>query len=186
LNGSQKLFLIFFCILFPAGCSHVISKDLRQQIDPAITVKQVFNNPDAYKGKTILWGGEIIQTMNQKDGTTLIEVFQTPLGWRGEPKDTKKSVISEGRFLILIPAYVDSYLYRKGRKITVAGEVQGVMTKTLDEMNYRFPVILNKQIHLWDEYSEHNSTSYHYYYDPWWDYPVYVVPHVHHHDRDKK
>jgi outer membrane lipoprotein len=184
MNGPQKFLLIIFVILFLTGCSHVISKDLRQQIDPAITVKQVFDNPDAYKGKMILWGGEIIQTMNQKDGSTLIEVFQTPLGWREEPKETKASVTSEGRFLIQFPTYVDSYLYRRGRKITVAGEVQGAMTKTLDEMNYRFPVIVSKQIHLWDEYSNPTPTSSYYYYDPLWDYPVVVVPRRHHRDQD--
>ena len=184
MNGFQRFFLILFCIPFFTGCFNVISKDLRQQIDPAITVKQVFDNPDAFKGKMILWGGEIIQTMNQKDGTTLIEVFQTPLGWRGEPKDTKESVLSEGRFLILIPTYVDSYLYRKGRKITVSGEIQGEMTKTLDEMSYRYPVISCKQMYLWEEYRSEHPTSSSYYYDPWWNYPYYVAPHVHHHHKD--
>ncbi|HUT83435.1 MAG TPA: Slp family lipoprotein [Thermodesulfobacteriota bacterium] len=184
MNGFQKFFLILFFIPFFTGCFNVISKDLRQQIDPAITVKQVFDNPDAFKGKMILWGGEIIQTMNQKDGTTLIEVFQTPLGWRGEPKDTKESVLSEGRFLILIPTYVDSYLYRKGRKITVSGEIQGEMTKTLDEMNYRYPVVMSKQTYLWEEYQKDYPSRHYYYYEPWWNYPYYVVPHVHHHHKD--
>jgi len=175
------LFLIFS---FISGCGHVISENLRKQIDPAITFKQVFENPSAYTGKMVLWGGEIIQAINQKDGTTLIEVFQTPLRWRGEPKDTEESIPFEGRFLIRIAKYIDPYLYRRGRKITVAGEIQGEITKLLDEMSYRYPVILSRQIYLWEEYHYQYPTHY-YYYDPWWDYRYFLVPRVpHHHDKD--
>lgn len=183
-----QLFCLLFLPILISGCGHVISKDLRGQIDPALTFRKVFEDPNAYKGKTVLWGGEIIQTMNQKDGTTSIEVFQTPLGWRGEPKDSKESVISEGRFLIHVDRYIDPYLYRRGRKITVAGEIQGEMTKTLDEMSYRYPVVMSKQIYLWEEYRKDYPSQY-YYYDPWWDYPYpyyYVVPRVRHrHDHDR-
>jgi outer membrane lipoprotein len=176
------LSLLFACFL--GGCAHVISKDLREQVDPTITFGQVFANPTAYKGKLVLWGGEIIQTMSQKDGTTTIEVFQTPLGWGEEPRGTKGSVVSEGRFLVHSQKHLDPYLYRTGRKITVVGEVQGEETKTLDEMSYRYPVISCKQMYLWEEYSSEHPTHSSYYYDPWWNYPYYVAPHVHHHHKD--
>lgn len=164
-------FLIFPLILLISGCAHVISKDLRVKADPSLTFGQILQNANAYRGKTVLWGGEIIQTINQKDGTTLIEVFQRPLGWRGEPKET---VASEGRFLILIEKYLDPYLFRKGRKITVAGEIQGEKIKPIGEMDYRYPLVLSKQIYLWEEYDYYPVPYYHpYYYDPWWDYPFY-------------
>ena len=88
-------------------------------------------NPNFYKGKSVVWGGEIIETENQKDGTTQIEVFQKPLGWGEEPKDT---VDSEGRFLVIADKYVDPYLYQTGRKITVAGEIRGEEIKPLGKM----------------------------------------------------
>jgi len=164
-------FLIFPLILLISGCAHVISKDLRVKADPSLTFGQILQNANAYRGKTVLWGGEIIQTINQKDGTTLIEVFQRPLGWRGEPKET---VASEGRFLILIEKYLDPYLFRKGRKITVAGEIQGEKIKPIGEMDYRYPLVLSKQIYLWEEYDYYPVPYYHpYYYDPWWDYPFW-------------
>jgi len=76
-------FLLFSLILMISGCAHVISKHLRDEVDPSLTFRQVHQNPNAYRGKFVMWGGEIIETVNQKDGTTLIEVFQRPLGRRG-------------------------------------------------------------------------------------------------------
>jgi outer membrane lipoprotein len=152
-------------ILLFAGCAHVISKDLRAKADPSLTFKQVLRNPEAYKNRTVIWGGEIVRTLNQKDGTTLVEVFQKPLGWRGEPKD---GGLSDGRFLILVEKYLDPYLFRRGRKITAAGEILGEKIRPLGEMDYRYPLLLGKEIHLWAEYYYYPGP---YYYDPWWGFP---------------
>ena len=100
------------------------------------------------------------ETTNQKDGTTLIEVFQRPLGWREEPKET---LASEGRFLVLAEKYLDPYVFRRGKKITVAGEIQGEKIKPLGEMDYRYPIHLEQTDHLWEDY----------YYSP---YPYYYYP----------
>jgi outer membrane lipoprotein len=178
-----KLFPLFFLVLFISGCAHVISKDLRSHSDLSLTLSQVNQNPNAYKGKSVVWGGEIIETVNQKDGTTQIEVFQRPLGWRGEPKET---LASEGRFLILADKYLDPYIFRRGRKITVAGEIQEEKIKPLGEMDYRYPLLLSKQIHLWEEYYYPVYYYPYYYYDPWWGYPYgwwgfgYYYRHHHH------
>ncbi len=166
-NRFQWFLLLFFAI-FLTGCAHVISKDLRLSADPSLTFGQVHQNSNAYKGKMVVWGGEIVETVNQKDGATQIEVIQSPLDWRGEPKGTH---LSAGRFLVLVNEYLDPYVYRKGRKITVAGEILGEKTKPLGEMEYRYPVLSSKQIYLWPEYY-HYPYSY-YYYDPWWYYPYY-------------
>ena len=176
--------VIFFLVLLISGCAHVITKDLRAKADLSLTFAQVQQNPNLYKGKSVVWGGEIIETVNQKDGTTQIEVFQRPLGWRGEPKET---LASEGRFLILADKYLDPYIFRRGRKITVAGEIQGEKIKPLGEMDYRYPLLLSKQIHLWEGYYYPVYYYPYYYYDPWWGYPYgwrgfgYYYHHHHHH-----
>lgn len=164
-------FLILVLLISLPGCAHVISKDLRTKAYPPLFLSQVLHDPETFKGRWVVWGGEIIETINQKDGTTQIEVFQKPLGWRGEPKETS---FSEGRFLTLIDEYLDPYLFRRGRKITVAGEITGEKIKPLGEMNYRYPVVSSKQIFLW-------PPSYYYYSvypyiidDPWWwGYPYW-------------
>ncbi len=164
-NRLPILFLLFPLLLI-MGCAHVISKDLRIKSDPSVTFNQVSQDPNQYKGKWVVWGGEIIETINQKDGTTQIEVFQKPLGWRGEPYETSAS---EGRFLVLADKYLDSYLFRRGKKITVAGEILGEKVKPIGERDYRYSLLSGKQIYLWPEYHAYPL----YYYDPWWDYPYY-------------
>ena len=81
-SGASFLVVgLLLLILFP-GCGP-ISKELRAQTDRTLSFQQVFQNPEAYKGKIAIWGGEIIETTNQKDGTTLIVVLQRPLDWTG-------------------------------------------------------------------------------------------------------
>ena len=149
----MKKFHAYFILsffIFVAGCAHVISKDLRGQADPFLTFGEVFKNPNTYKGKMVIWGGEIIQTLPQKDGTTLIEVLQWPLGWRGQPK-TK--VAFQGKFLVLVKESLDPVLYDRRKRVTVAGEIlgeiQGDKIEHLTEKAYRYPLLLEKQIHAW-------------------------------------
>jgi outer membrane lipoprotein len=147
----------------------VISKNLKEQADPALTFGDVIRNPEAFKGRTVVWGGEIIETTNEKDGDTVLEVFQRPLSWRDEPQET---AASEGRFLVRVEKYLDPYVYRKGRKVTIAGEILGEETRSIGKMDYRYPLVLSKEIYLWPYY----YYPYYYYpysYDP---YPSYYGP----------
>jgi outer membrane lipoprotein len=181
-----RSFLLLFVIVLLSGCAHVISKDLRVKADPYLTLRDVSKNPNAYQGKTVIWGGEIIKTTNQKDGSTLIEIFQLPLSRRGEPNEMYPS---EGRFLVLAEKYLDPYLFKQGRKVTVAGDILGEEIRPLGEMDYRYPLLSGKQIYLWREYYYYNSPYYYryYYYDPWWSYPYWwgfgfgANYHFHHH-----
>jgi len=170
MNNRLHILFLLCPLLVMIGCAHVISKDLRVKTDPSLTFSQVSQDPNKYKEKWMVWGGEIIETINQKDGTTQIEVFQKPLDRRGEPYET---VASEGRFLVLADKYLDSYLYKRGRKITVAGEILGEKVKPIGVMDYQYPLLSGKQIYLWPEYYYRAYPLYDplYYYDPWWDYP---------------
>jgi len=164
---SAASFLVFgllLLILF-SGCAP-ISRELRAQTDRTLTFQQVFQNPEAYKGKIVIWGGEIIETINQKDGTTLIVVLQRPLDWMEEPKIQR----SEGRFIILVEGYVDPYVFRRGRRITVGGETLGRKVMRLGELEYPYPLLRSKQIYLW---GEHYYSPYPYPYYPWGYYGYY-------------
>lgn len=170
---EKKLFLIFvFSLFVVSGCAHVISQDLRGEADPSIALRMVQANPQAYKGKVVIWGGEVLETTVQKDGSTVVEVLQRPTGWQGEPD---RGEPSEGRFMVREQGYLDPYIFRRGRKITVAGVIEGDLVKPLGEMQYRYPLLFSRQIHLWPEYAY--TTPYYYpYYDPywgpfWWRYP---------------
>jgi outer membrane lipoprotein len=146
-----QLYSLLFLLGFILGCAPVISPELRAGADSSITFKQVAQNPNTYEGKIVLWGGEIIQALPQEDGTNLIEVLEWPLGWRGKPRRT---VSFQGKFLVLSKESLDLSLYRRGTKITVAGEIQGSMSgekvKSGSDPNYRYPLLLSREIHPWE------------------------------------
>jgi outer membrane lipoprotein len=150
-----------------SGCAPVISKQLRAKVAKELTLSEVLKNPEAYKGKTVLWSGVIISSVNLKEGT-MIEVLQKPADTRGKPKDVDES---EGRFLALNPGYLDVAIYNGGRKVTVAGEVQGKKIQRLGEIDYTYPLISAKKIHLWPVAKEDRV----YYPYPWW-YGPYWYP----------
>jgi outer membrane lipoprotein len=173
-SGKALLVLALLLLILFAGCAP-ISKDLRAQADRTLSFHQVFQNPDAVKDKIVIWGGEIVETINQKDGTTLIVVLQRPLDWLEEPKIQR----SEGRFIILVRGYVDPYVFGRGRRITVAGEILGRKVIRLGELEYPYPLLQSKQIYLWGEYYYFPS-PYPYYpwgyygsYGPRWGYPYW-------------
>ena len=150
-------------IFFASSCAPVISKGLRGQVDKEIRFEEVIQDPDAYQGKIVLWGGVIIGAKNQRDGT-LIEILRTTTDMRGRPKDLDRS---QGRFLALYDGYLDVAIYAQGREVTVAGEIMGKRILPLDEIEYTYPVISVKEIHLWPLKRKDRV----YYPYPYWHYP---------------
>jgi outer membrane lipoprotein len=161
--------IMFVFMILAAGCAPVISKNLREQVEKEISFKDVIQSPEAYQGKVVLWGGEIIGAKNTKEGT-LIEVLQKPTDSQGKPKKVDRS---DGRFLALYDGYLDVAIYAKGRDVTVAGEVKGKRVLPLGEIEYTYPIISAKEIHLWpkkikERHYYHYPVPYRYY--PWWYY----------------
>ena len=120
----------------------------------------------------IVLGGEVLQTLPQRDGTTLIEVIEWPLDRGDEPR---RALTFQGKFLVLAKGNLDLALYQKGKKITVAGEIQGEMKgkeiEQLTEKDYTYPLISSKEIHAWRDYLYPHSSP-----PPpdrpWWDNPT--------------
>jgi len=153
-----------------SACAPAISKGLRAQVDQAIRFEEVIENPGAYQGKLVLWGGVIIGAKNRREGT-LIEVLQKPTDMEQRPKDVDRS---EGRFLALYDGYLDVAIYAQGRDVTVAGEIKGKRVMPLDEIEYTYPLILVKEIHLWPLKSDDRVYPYPYWHYPWrWYYPYW-------------
>ena len=119
-------------------------------MDNSLSFKEVVRSPDAYRGKVVLWGGEIIQTLPQKDGSMFVEVLEWPLGWTGRPRRT---VSFRGEFLVLLKEPSDVSFYGTGVRVTVAGEIQGSVQGekiiSVSDPSYRYPLFLSKEIHAW-------------------------------------
>jgi outer membrane lipoprotein len=152
-------------ILLLSGCGPVISEQIRRNTDPGLTFKEVLQNPAMFKGKNVIWGGEIIETLNRKEGDTQVIVLQTPLTGRGEPAEAKNS---EGRFIFQSSVYLDPQVYKKGRRVTVAGEIIGEEIKPVGEMNYRYPVMKSREIYLWEDYADYPPYFPYTYYYPYY------------------
>ena len=161
--------VIFFgiALLLTAGaCTHPISKQFR---DEAQTKKVLFamalTNPDACKGRIVLWGGKIIETTNIKEGTEII-VLETPLDFLGEPGSEQSS---QGRFIARSSKFLDPAIYSANRDITLAGEIIGAEEKELGKTTYKYPVVLIKELYLWEmSYPQHSDYPFWgpYYYGP--------------------
>ncbi len=144
-NIIVPLFLTMVAMLLVSGCTHVISKQMLNEVDRNATFAQVVKNPDAYKGKTVLFGGAIIETKNLPE-RTIIAVLQRPLSRRGEPAGVD---VSEGRFIIQTQGFLDPAIYSPGRQVTVAGKVLGKEVYPMGEIQYAYPLIEKRELFLW-------------------------------------
>jgi outer membrane lipoprotein len=152
------------------GCAHVISDTVRAQAEPSLAFVQLRDNPDAHKGRTVILGGEILETTNLREGTRL-EVLQKPLSRSEAPMMTDST---GGRFMALCDDYLDPAIYAKGRRVTVAGSVLGSYTGKVGEVDYRYPLISCQETHLWPRTVVLPRPYYH---DPWYG-PRYPYPYA--------
>jgi outer membrane lipoprotein len=164
---------IFVTLLTGTGCTqYVISTPLREQaaLSPAFTTVRA--NPGKYIGYTVIWGGVIIETVNQPNHTT-ITILQTPLELYQVPKDPEQS---QGRFIARVDGYLDREVYHKGRKVTVAGQISGQETLPIGEMQYTYPVVKVQEIYLWRSVAPYYRPYYRQYYWGWGSYPAWPYP----------
>ena len=72
----------------------VIPESLESQVDESITFDQIIANPNAYKGRVVLIGGEVLKANGLRAGTQL-EVLQLPL--EDSQRPTPERIGSKGR-----------------------------------------------------------------------------------------
>ncbi len=142
-----RLVLMLLAVSSFAACAPAISKQYREQADQSLSFPVLAADPSAYKGKTVIMGGVIAQTTT-RTGETELEIVQKPLDSANMPETTDKS---EGRFLVIVDRFLDPLIYKKDRKITVAGEVVGSEVRKLDNLDYTYPVIRSQEIKLWPQ-----------------------------------
>jgi outer membrane lipoprotein len=134
------------------------------QVDRELTYTALASRPDEFKGKTVLLGGTIVQTVPKAEETE-IEVVQKQTSASGEPRLTDTS---EGRYLVVVDRFLDPSIYGAGRDITVAGEVRGSVLRRLGEIDYRYPVIAARELYLWKKPAPPPAYPYPYGYPSYW------------------
>ncbi len=160
--------VIFAGAILCSGCAHVISTDVLREVNRDIGFAELRKNPQAYKGEMVLLGGVIVEVMYKQEGT-LLEIYQTKMDREDRPISLD---VSEGRFLAKYDGFLDSEIYRKGREVTIAGMVMGAKIMKLGEIEYHYPYLLIKEIHLWKEEKAKIPEPYPWYplgpWGPWW------------------
>jgi outer membrane lipoprotein len=141
----MKLFMMIVLLSALAACTQAIPQESLKTADPNLTFQNLIKEPEQYRGKIILTGGQILGT-TAREGETWVEVLQKPLDWEHKPKDTDESL---GRFLVRFESFADPAIYTAGKKITVLGEVMGKKVQPLREMDYAYPVLIPREHYLW-------------------------------------
>jgi outer membrane lipoprotein len=175
---NRYLWVLMSWVMFMStGCTHVISEPLRQQAQPLVSFAELRTNPQAFKGHTVILGGEILHTNNLRDGTR-IEILQRPLSGAEMPRLTDTT---GGRFMAFCSEYLDPAVYAPQRRITIAGRVLGSYIGKVGEVDYMYPLISCDETHLLSPASTalQRSTTYPWWYDTPYSYPWTVAPYPH-------
>lgn len=167
--------LILMVFVFLAGgCATTgLPEKMKTNLEHTIFFTEVFKDPDRFKNRMVLWGGQILEITNTKEGTTELNILQSPLDRAGQPKS---SDLSQGRFIALVDHYLDRAVYSAGRQITIIGKVQGKKVSPLGKglVNYVYPLVLCDDIYLWPKekkvYNYPPPYYWNYYWNPWWRY----------------
>ena len=157
--------IILSCLLLTA-CASNVPLEIRQDIsEKEISIGEVRDNAEAYIGDNVRWGG-VIAGVENYENDTWIEVVGKKLGSYGQPYYSKHS---QGRFIVHLEGFADPEIYRQDRRITIYGEIESQVVRTIDEYPYNYPLVRSKSHYLWDDYY-----PYHYAYP----YPGYYYPYV--------
>ena len=130
-----------------AGCARTFPQQITDRVDKSITFDDLIKNPDAYKGKWVMFGGVIAASKTEKDGNSYLEIVQKPAESGGRPMQTDQT---GGRFIAVSKQLLDPAIYASGREITVVGEVAGASVRPLGEIAYRYPLLTVEALHLWE------------------------------------
>lgn len=169
MRGIVLTICLFLWVML-GGCSHVISPEALNVVDPLVDFSRVKADPAAYRGKILLLGGLLVDTRVTREGTDL-EVMLFTLDRWGRPLGVDTM---GGRFIARTSRFLDPELFRAGLQVTLTGEVAGEEVRPLKGTDYHYPVFLVGELHLWQEpasvygYRYYPADPWGPYYDPFW------------------
>jgi outer membrane lipoprotein len=167
----KRIFVLLTGLVGVISCVP-FSTNIMHQVDPKLAFGVVLKDPSAFQGKTVLWGGIIVETINRAN-ETIIKVRQTDLDYQTRPANLDRS---QGRFLIQYGGFLDPAIYKEGREITAVGEISGKEVFPLGNLQYTYPVVSAKEIYLWEVMIPYRPIYPPWYYGPyypWWGYRPY-------------
>jgi outer membrane lipoprotein len=157
--------LLSILLLFGLSACSSTPEAIRKAPTDAPGLAEVRQQPERYLGSAVRWGGTLIKVSNLSDESHL-EIVARELSRGGEPHPGDQS---EGRFIAVLPGFVDPAIYTPGRLLTVRGLLQGSVEQALGELDYRYPLVAVDNHYLWPEIPpEQRQDMWHY--NPWYPY----------------
>ncbi len=143
LHTGRRWMLLVSLLCGCMACGAVFDPDVRSQIDPTLSYPELAASPASHVGRVVLLGGTIVDATNFETFTR-VTLLQYPVGSRYRPRTNQPS---GGRFLLRVPGYLETEVYRPGRAVSVIGEVKGQEELPLGETTYAYPVLVPKDLH---------------------------------------
>ena len=106
---------------------------------------QVAQTPERFSQAQVIWGGRVVGVHNLPDHSE-IEILAYPLDASQRPSFGTGAT---GRFLAIVPGYVEAMNYPDGAPITVNGQLAGSRAGKVGEADYVFPLVNAAQSHVW-------------------------------------
>jgi outer membrane lipoprotein len=106
----------------------------------------VAQSPAQYTNADIIWGGRVVEVRNLADRSE-VEIVGYPLDSSQRPKLDNNG--GWGRFIAVMPGYVESFNYPTGALITLTGRITGTRDGNVGQANYVFPLVSVAQSHVW-------------------------------------
>jgi len=156
---------ILLLTLLLGACASQVPKGIREAPADSPSLQQLRTQASDYLGRPTRLGGTIVATDNREDATWLT-VLGLPLYKGGAPRSSDDSA---GRFIAIVPAFLDPQIYAPDRQVTVTGTVLRTEAGKVGEYPYSYPVIQAEVWYLWPEPAE-PPYGYPYpgWYDPWY------------------
>ncbi|ALC15586.1 starvation-inducible outer membrane lipoprotein [Desulfuromonas soudanensis] len=144
----RLFFLIVAALTCVAGCARPISRPSLNLVDPSVSFAALRQNPERYRGSTLLLGGAIAAVRGLPGGGSDLEMVQFPTDRSGRITATNTS---GGRFIVRDTVFRDPAIYRPGRLMTLVGTVEGAEQGQIGDIDYSYPVLTVHELHLWPE-----------------------------------
>ena len=111
----------------------------------AAVPSQVAQSPERFAGNEVIWGGRIVRVQNFADHSE-VELLAYPLDSSQRPQTNDSG---NGRFIAVMPGYVEPLSYPPGALMTVNGKLNGSRAGKVGEADYVFPLVVAAQSHVW-------------------------------------
>lgn len=139
---SLALPALLLCVLL-SSCATPVFRDVDNVV--RVTPADVQQQPEGFRGAEVVWGGRIVAVENRED-TTEVEVVAYPLDRDQQPSPEQPT---EGRFLLVLPGFVEPFDYPHGRHLTVHGVLAGTRVGRVQEHEYLYPLVRARAVHVW-------------------------------------